>query len=46
MSDERVNIEAAESRAKEEKPEVESVERTLERHEVILVQPVREHSAS
>ena len=37
MSEERVNMEATESGAKEENPEVWTVKRTLERHEVILV---------
>ena len=37
MSVERVDMEVTESIAKEENPEVWTVERTLERHEVILV---------
>ena len=40
MSDEGVNMEAKESRGKGEKPEVESVDHTLERQDVILVQSV------
>ena len=46
MSYEGVHIEAAESRAKGEKPEVGSVDHTLERQDVILVQSVRGRLAS
>ena len=46
MSYEGVHIEAVESRAKGEKPEVGSVDHTLERQDVILVQSVRGRLAS